>query len=201
MAVAEKEIHEVSIDGMGTFEKTDLLHHLKTLSKVDQLDIIGEAVDKSNFPPAAKKIIAGAIERQKGKLKMLPKADKETKVRFKAKLNSITMKQNERTYKITLDEEEDDVSSVRKKFALAFATQKNYNMTFLVPVEKEDGEVVTWKTVSFDTWIEKCTIESDGLSFSGVIPPEAVSEMAYLVNNWNDEAMEFYLDGFQQSLF
>lgn len=197
----EREVHEVSIEGMGTFEKSDLLSHLKTLSKAEQLNVVEEAMEKSNFPEAAKKILRGAIERQRGKLNQLPEAKKDTQVKFKAKLNSITLKKDERSYKITLDEEEDDHESVRRKFALAFAMQKNFNLTFLVPVEKEDGEVVTWKTVNFDTWIEKCTIESDGLSFTGTIPSEAVTAMSELIHNWNDESMEFYMDGFQQSMF
>lgn len=203
MAVSakEREVHEVSIEGMGTFEKSDLLSHLKTLSKSEQLNVVEEAMEKSDFPEAAKKILRGAIDRQRTKLKQLPAADKDTKVKFKAKLNSITLKKDERSYKVTLDEEEDDHESVRTKFALAFATQRNFNMTFLVPVEKEDGEVVTWKTVAFDTWIEKCTIESDGLSFTGTIPSDAVAQMSDLIMNWNDEAMEFFLDGFQQSMF
>ena len=199
IAGAKADPHaEIEIPGIGTFDKRELLEELKALPKLDQLDVVGKAVYESKLPDAAKKIIYNAIERQRLKLSHLPAADSSTQVKFKATLKSIVLSQGDRSYKMKLDDEQGDI---RRKFSLAMSSQRNFTMTFLVPVEKDDGEVTNWETVKFDTFIHKVTISVDGLSFEGSIPDEAVAAMSKLIQNWNDESMEYFLDGFQQALF
>lgn len=126
-------------------------------------------------------------------------AQKSNQAKFIGNLKSISLKESgSREFTVTLNESTADTKGQIHRLILLLEEQQFGNMTFCIPKQIENKQVIEWECVTFETRITKWT-RTDKLTLSGLVTKECLLAMNDVIHNWKED-LEFFFEGHQQTI-